>query len=113
MPSLAARLKVIAPGVAAGALLLAWYCVDGLPSTWGLGQRFEAWALMMSGPVLSLIFGMSYSPEVLGITIAVLSVAILAHPIRPHVVTAIVTLVALSYWFFAGFVTMIAAVWGA
>jgi hypothetical protein len=116
MRAVARRLMVLGSGIVAGGLCLALYSVDGMPSTWTFGQRTEAWALMMTGPILSIVFGMEFPPPLLGtlLLLAWLSLpAVFAHPVKPNVVTGGLTLLALFLWFSAGWLTMIWAVWGA
>jgi hypothetical protein len=116
MRTVAQRLMVLCSGILAGALCLALYSVDGMPSAWTFGQQVEAWALMMTGPALSVILVMEFPPPVLGalILVAWLSLpALFAHPVKPNVVTGALTLLALFLWFSAGWLTMICAVWGA
>lgn len=116
MRTAAQRLMVLGSGILAGSLCLALYSVDGMPSSWTFGQRVEAWALMMAGPALSIIFGMDCSPPLLGalILMAWLFFPLLfAHPVKPNAATAALTLLALFLWFSSGWLTMICAVWGA
>src|SRR5262245_37544379 len=116
MCTAAQRLMVLGSGIVAGGLCLALYSVGGMPSAWTFGQRVEAWALMMTGPVLSVIFGMEFPPPLLGalVLVAWLSLpALFAHPVKPNALTGALTLLALFLWFSAGWLTMIWAVWGA
>ncbi|HEY7159421.1 MAG TPA: hypothetical protein VH575_36080 [Gemmataceae bacterium] len=39
--------------------------------------------------------------------------ALAAHPIRPNVLTGILTIVGAFFWFASGIITMIMCVWGA
>jgi hypothetical protein len=108
------RLTVLGTGILVGAIFLG--LCSGLPTGWSLSSKAEAWALMMTGPVLSIIFGMAYPPPILNASLIVAWITapgIFSHPIKPNVVTGAITLIALFLWFWAGWLTMLAAVWGA
>ena len=110
------RLKVLVPGAAAGAFCLALFAAQGLPSTWTLPVKVKAWGEMMSGPLLAIILGASYSPDAVSVVLALAwlsSPLILAHPIRPGAWTGCLTLFALLWWFLAAWITMIWLTWGA
>lgn len=110
------RLKVLLIGTLIGAVCLGLYSLGSMPSAWSLGQMAEAWVLMMTGPFLLVIFGASYPPTAVSVSAmlaVLLSPLLFAYAVRPGVVTACLTLFALLWWFVAGWLTMIMAVWGA
>jgi hypothetical protein len=116
MTTLGKRLCVVGPCLLLGALCTGWYAIAGCPSGWSWGDRLEAWAYMLSGPVLLVIQGGGPVPGVVGGTVCLgwLGLpAMAAHPIRPNPLTAALTVVGSVLWFASGIITIIDAVWGA
>jgi hypothetical protein len=66
MRSFGKRLSVIVPSLLLGAFCAGLYAVNGLPSSWGWGTRLEAWAWMLTGPILLVALGGGPVPDVVG-----------------------------------------------
>ncbi len=116
MTSFVRRLSVIGPCLLLGAFCVGWYAVMGCPSAWGWGSRIEAWAYMLTGPALLAIMGGGPVPDVVGgaVCLGWLGLpAMAAHPIRPNVLTGVLTVLGCFFWFASGVVTLMMCVWGA
>jgi hypothetical protein len=116
MSQIGQRLKVLVPGIMGGAVCLALDAVAGFPSGWPVGDRIEAWSAMMTGPILAITFDASSAPTAVKVATMLgwLSVPLLfAHPLWPGKLTASLTLVALFWWFVAGWLNMVRSIWGA
>jgi hypothetical protein len=74
-------------------------------------DRALVWASVMGGPVVGTAWGLADIPCIglgwLGL------VLIPAHPLQPSAATGWVTASGLVLWYFAGFLAMMVAVWGA
>jgi hypothetical protein len=71
---------------------------------------------MLMGPVLLDVLGGGPVPDVVGDAVCLgwfSFPALAAHPIRPNVLTGILTIVGAFFWFASGIITMIMCVWGA
>src|SRR5262249_45004665 len=75
------RLKVLLIGTLIGAVCLGLYSLGSMPSAWSLGQKAEAWVLMMTGPFLLVIFGASYPPTAVSVSAML---AVLLSPYCSH-----------------------------
>ena len=106
------RLKVLGVGLLLGAAFALWVAGPMMPSSMPLAERAQVWASVMGGPIVGTAWGMAAFHSAIGLGWLGLLIT-LAHPLRPSLATAWLTLVGLGLWFFAGFVAMIAAVWGA
>jgi hypothetical protein len=106
------RIKVLGIGLLLGVAFSLWTAGPLMPSGMGLADRASVWASVMGGPVVGTAWGMAeFHPTFfvlgwLGLPLA------LAHPVRPQVATACLTIIGLVLWFFAGFLAMIVAVYG-
>jgi hypothetical protein len=110
--SLLQRLPVLGAGLAVGAAFGLFVAGPMMPSGMRFADRVLIWSSVMGGPVVGTAWGMAeFHPSIslgwLGLLL------ILAHPIRPSVTTGCVTVFGLSLWFFAAFLAMMVAVWGA
>ncbi len=103
---------MVGVGLAGGALFALWVAVALMPSGMDLGNRSLAWVTVIGGPVVGTTWGMAEHHPVIGFGWLGFLMAF-AHPVRPHWVTGVVTVAGLVAWLFAGFVTVIVAVWGA
>ncbi len=106
------RLKVIGIGLAVGGLFSLLVATFLMPSGMDLQSRAFTWAALFGGPVLGTAWEMVGFHPVIGLGWLGLFLAP-AHPIRPHWATGLVTVAGLVLWFFAGFITVVVAVWGA
>jgi hypothetical protein len=116
MRSTGKRLSVIGPCLLLGALCTGLYSVSGLPSGMAWGARLEAWAWMMSGPAFLAALGGGPVPDAVGCSVCLgwLALpALLAHPLRPNVITGCLTALGALFWFTSGIFTMIMCAWGA
>jgi hypothetical protein len=71
---------------------------------------------MLTGPILLMVLGGGPVPDVVGgaVCLGWLGLpALVAHPLRPNVLTGILTVVGVFFWFASGIVIMIMCVWGA
>jgi hypothetical protein len=70
------------------------------------------WAVIMGGPVLDTLKGLTNAPlvTVLGWLGLLLTVA---HPARPHWATGLMTVIGILLWFFAGFLSALVGLYGA
>jgi hypothetical protein len=106
------RLTVVGVGLALGAVFA--LCVAGpmMPSGMGLRDRAIVWAAVMGGPVLGTIWDMMTFHPAIGLGwMGMLLVP--AHLARPHWSTGLLSGAGLVLWFFAGFLAVMVAVWGA
>jgi hypothetical protein len=116
MRSFGKRLSVIAPSLLLGAFCVGLYAVSELPAGWGWGGRLEAWALMLTGPILLIVMGGGPVPDVVGGAVClgwVALPALFAHPVRPNVLTGVITALGAFFWFTSGVIIMMMCVWGA
>ena len=103
------RFLVLGVGLAVGAVIALGIAGPLMPEGLGFRDRAIVWAAVMGGPVLGIAWDMTFAPIRLGLLGGLL---IPAHPVWPHWATALLTAVGLILWFFAGFITVMAAVWG-
>ena len=106
------RLKVLGIGLLLGAAFSLWVAGPMMPSGMGLADRARVWAFVMGGPVVGTAWGMAEFHPSIGLGWVGLLLA-LAHPVRPHPATGCLTALGLALWFFAGFLAMMVATWGA
>lgn len=109
---MAKRFKVICIGLAGGAVFALWVAAVLMPSGMEFTSRVLVWAAVFGGPVLGTAWEtVRYHPVIglgwLGLLLAP------SHPVRPHWATGLMTVAGLVLWFFAGFITVVVAVWGA
>lgn len=105
------RLKVVGYGILTGATFALLVAGLTMPSGMSLWNRAESWIVIMGGPIMSWVWAIRSVPI---IELGWLGMCLIpAHPIRPHWATGLLTLIGLVLWFFAGFITIIAAVYGA
>jgi hypothetical protein len=103
------RLPVLGSGLALGAAFALFVAGPTMPEGMRLADRVLVWATVMGGPVVGTAWDMGS-----GISLGWLGLLLIpAHPVRPSVATGCITLLGLALWFFAGFVTVVVAVWGA
>ena len=96
------RLGVILPGFVGGAILSGAWCLCGLSGS--VDHRLLAWTLILAGPFTAL----KYEVTSAGACVCLLaSPAIFAHPIRRSGWTGVVTIAALTLWFFLGWATVL------
>ncbi|MCI0378062.1 MAG: hypothetical protein L0215_10670 [Gemmataceae bacterium] len=111
------RLKVVGLGLLLGSLFAGCSAATQLPSTWDFAAKFDGWIWFMSGPLCTIVMGISEVSHPLirsCLLLAILTMPlIVAHPIRPSLATACLTFMGLAFWFAASFLTIIWAVWGA
>jgi hypothetical protein len=75
-------------------------------------DRAFIWAAVLGGPIMGTVWDMITFHPAIGLGwLGLLMVP--AHPLRPHWATGLVTAAGLTLWFFAGFVAVMVAVWGA
>ena len=84
------------------------WCLDNLPGP--LGDRLWGWAIVLAGPFSALAYGV---PNGCAPVALVTAPAILAHPLRPNVWTAMATAAAFVLWFLSGWLTLLVMAWGA
>jgi hypothetical protein len=106
------RLRVIGPGVVTGIVLSGLFCVFGLEDGRSIEDRTEVFGHIIAGPFTALAY------EIHGVScwslIALLaSPAIFAHPVRPNRATGVLTALALTLWFFSGWLAIHVMLWGA
>jgi len=83
-----------------------------MPSSMGFRDRVMVWASVMGGPVVGTAWDMAaYHPAIYLGWLGLMLVP--THPARPHLATGLLTAAGLVLWFFAGFLTVMVAVWGA
>jgi hypothetical protein len=106
------RIAVVGPGIGVGAVVLAIAAFTETPTAWSSGNKLLMWVTMLGGPIWFSWSGMApyHSFVAFGWLGSLLSAA---HPLKPNAITAVVTVVGLALWFWSGFLSMIAAVWGA
>jgi hypothetical protein len=74
--------------------------------------RAEVWAAVMGGAFTGTVWGLAAFHAF--INVGWLGILLIpAHPFRPGLLTASLTILGFALWFFAGFVSVMAAVWGA
>jgi hypothetical protein len=106
------RVAVLVIGLLFGAIFSLLVAGPVMPSGMSLANRALVWASVMGGPIVGTAWGMpEYHPSLLLGWLGLLLLP--AHPMCPHAVTAWVTLLGFSLWFFAGWLAMMDAVWGA
>jgi hypothetical protein len=106
------RLKVLGIGLLLGAAFALWVAGPMMPSGMDLADRALVWAHVMGGPIVGTAWGMAEFHPMIGLGWLGLFLAP-AHPVRPHPVMGCLTVLGLALWFFAGFLAMMVAVWGA
>jgi hypothetical protein len=106
------RLAVLVPGLAAGAIFALFVAGSMMPPGLRLADRFLVWASVMGGPIVGTAMGMAEFYPFIGLGWLGLFL-VPAHPICPSVATGWVTAFGLALWFFAGFMAMMTAAWGA
>jgi hypothetical protein len=106
------RLTILGPGLAVGMLFALFVAGSIMPSSIRFVDRIFVFAAIMSGPLIGTAWGIAefHSAIYLGWLGLVL---IPAHPARPCIATACVTVIGLSLWFFAGFLAIMVAAFGA
>jgi hypothetical protein len=106
------RFKVLIIGLVLGVFFSLWVAGPMMPSGLPIGQRAWVWLYVMGGPIIGTAWGISdfHLPINLGWLGLML---IPAHPLRPNFGTSCLTLFGLSLWYFAGFLAIMVAVWGA
>ena len=83
-----------------------------MPTHTGLADRLTTWEYVMGGPIIGTAWGMG--DLFTAIPLGWLGLLLIpAHPCYPHRATACLTLLGFCLWFFAGFVAVMGAVWGA
>jgi hypothetical protein len=106
------RLSFLGVGLALGATFSLWVAGAMIFPGTGFAERVMTWAFVMGGPIVGTAWGMGeYHPIILLGWLGLLMIP--AHPCHPHPATGCVTLLGFSLWFFAGFLTVMVAVWGA
>jgi hypothetical protein len=106
------RVKVLGIGLLLGAVFALWMAGPMMPSGMRIPDRLLVWASVMGGPVAGTAWGIAeFHPSIMLGWLGLLLIP--AHPMRPCAVTGCVTVVGLSLWFFAGFLAIMVAVWGA
>src|SRR5262245_48215349 len=116
MLQLLQRTKVVGLGFLVGAVLTSWFCAFELPSGMRLLDRLELQGMMFSGPFAVVWFQMRVGDWVVGPPSVSVSgflapLLILAHPMKPNWWTAVISVVGIVWWFFAGFVVVVISVW--
>lgn len=106
------RGKVLGLGLVLGAVFALLVAGPMMPSGMRVADRATVWGLVMGGPVFGTARGVVHLFPSIGLGWLGL-LFIPAHAFRPNIATACVTLLGLSLWFFAGFLAVITAVWGA
>ena len=111
------KAKVVGPGLIIGSLFSGCCAATQLPTSWDFADCTAAWAWYMAGPFAMFLMGISEitHPFVSGcVALGLLAIPMIAaHPIRPSVATAIISVVGFVFWFSASFFTVAWAVWGA
>jgi hypothetical protein len=106
------RLSVLGVGLALGAVFSLWVAGAMIFPGTGFAERAMTWAYVMGGPIIGAVWGVDkYFPVILLGWLGLLMIP--AHPCHPHPVTGCVTLLGFSLWFFAGFLAVMVATWGA
>ncbi len=106
------RLLVLGAGTAVGAAFALLIAGPVMPESMKFADRFLIWCSLMGGPIVGTAWGMAeFHPSIMLGWLGLLLIP--AHPIRPSLATGCVTAVGLFLWFFAGFLAMMVAVWGA
>src|SRR5262249_40941940 len=111
-----AKAKVVGLGLIAGSLFSGCCAAIQVPTSWDVAHRAAAWTWYMAGPFATVLMGISEitHPFVSGcVALGLLAIPMIAaHPIRPSIVTAIVSVVGFAFWFAASFFTVVWAAWG-
>jgi hypothetical protein len=99
-------------GVALGCLFSGCTATTQIHDSTSAGDRLLVFAGMMTGPfcafVLLGVTDLSHSPIAIWLALGVFSIPlIVAHPIKPSVVTACISVIGLAFWFWAGFISVI------
>ncbi len=68
-----------------------------------IGDQLWAWAIILAGPLNPRLWE---TVPVLATIALLLSPAILAHPVRPNLLTAAATIISLAIWFFSGAIAL-------
>jgi hypothetical protein len=112
-----AKAKVVGLGLIAGSLFSGCCAATQVPSSWDFAHREAAWTWYMAGPFAMFLMGISEitHPFASGcVALGLLAIPMIAaHPVRPSIATAIVSVVGFVFWFAASFFTVVWAVWGA
>ena len=106
------RFSVLAIVAGVGAAILAMVAMTQLPTDWGWADRLSYWGLMLAGPVWGSSLGMGEHHSFIAFGWLGLPLA-MAHPLKPHAVSGVLTVVGVALWFWAGFLSIIVAGWGA
>jgi hypothetical protein len=105
-------LKVLDIGLLLGAAFALWVAGPLMPSGMPLADRAFVWASVMGGPIVGTGPGMAVLHVPFGLGwVGVLLMP--AHALWPNAAGGCVTVCGLVLWFLAGFLGMMAAVWGA
>lgn len=111
------RFYVVGFGFLVGSILSGCSAVTLLPSNWGTIQKIKGWLWFMSGPFCLYEMGVweMLHPFVdLCVRLGFLGMLLLfAHPLRPSLITAGLTLLGFFFWFLASFFSVVCVVWGA
>jgi hypothetical protein len=106
------KLKVLGVGLILGAVFALLVAGPMMPAGMRLSDRALIWASVMSGPIIGTVWG--WAEFNLYIKLGWFGLLLIpAHPLRPNIGTACVTVLGLLFWFFAGFLAVMEAVWGA
>lgn len=106
------RLKVLGIGLLLGASFSLWTAGPMMPSGMQFSDRVLVWASVMGGPIVGTSWGIAGFHPFIGL--GWLGIPLIpSHLIRPCAVTGCMTLFGLSLWFFAGFLAVMVAAWGA
>ncbi len=106
------KLKVLGIGLLLGGVFALLVAGPMMPTGMRLSDRALVWTSVMSGPIVGTVRSMvEFHPSIglgwLGLLLMP------AHPLRPNAGTGFVTVLGLFLWFFAGFMTVMVAAWGA
>jgi hypothetical protein len=92
------RWQVVGTGIAVGAFLGGALAANKVAGS--IADQFFAWIVFLAGPLNPRLWE---AVPLLAAVSLLLSPAILAHPIRPNLLTGVATTLALAVWFFSGF----------
>ena len=97
-PAVSGRWQVLGTGFAIGVFLAVYFVAEKVDGP--IADRLLALAIILAGPLNPCLW--ETVPALATVSLLV-SPAVFAHPIRPRLLTALATIIAMAIWFFAGF----------
>ncbi len=106
------KYKIVYIGLILGGIFALFVTGTMMPSGLSLGTRAFVWASVMGGPVLGTVWGTDRVHPSIWLGWYGLFL-ILIHIIYPNKATRCLTILGFFFWYYAGFLTVMVAAWGA